>query len=190
MNLRLYRDVRRNQLNPETDEQLVHAILSGDLDRFGVIVSRHDALVRQCVARRISDHEAMEEAVQETWCQSFRRLGDLVQPQKLAGWLRKIATNCALEQGRKQKAILSLPLTSEVPAVKAAEDAGWIWELIDTMPHDQAIVLKRHYLDGQSYDEIARTLELKRSTVRGRIYSARQELKRRIGDQPWQFQPK
>ncbi|MFT7620415.1 MAG: DNA-directed RNA polymerase specialized sigma24 family protein [Planctomycetota bacterium] len=181
MNLRLYRGVRNTHLPNESDEQLIHAILSGDLDRLSVLVSRHDALMRQWFARCMSHHALVEEAVQETWCHSFWRLQDLVNPQKLAAWLRRIATYCALEQGRKKRAIMSRSQAPEIPAPLEQTDVGWIWDLVDAMPADLAIMLVRHYRVDQSYDEIA---ALKHSTVRGRIYSARLELRRRLGDKP------
>ncbi len=93
--------MKGNQHNVEPDEDLAAAILGGNHESFRVLVIRHDALVRRVVGRCVADPMIVEDAIQETWCQSFKNLRDLVNPASLPAWLTKIATRCAWEQQRK-----------------------------------------------------------------------------------------
>jgi RNA polymerase sigma-70 factor (ECF subfamily) len=159
---------------------LVQAVLAGDHECFGAIIVRHDVMVRRAVRRSVQSHFDLEEAVQETWCLSFKRLSDLVQPSRLAGWLAAIAVNCGREQRRRIDRLVDPLPAVELQTPVSENDQEWLWDLVRSMPEKFSQVLSLHYRDGATYDEIALTLGLPRSTVRGRIYHARRDLRRRI----------
>lgn len=165
----------------ESDEALIRAIQSGDSESFGVLVNRHDSVVRRTVRRSVTDPTNLEDAVQETWFQAYRKVGDLVSPSKVKSWLVSIARHCAQDQWRRGSLRATKPLEADPAVGEGAGTDDWLWQLVERLPVSFAEVLLLHYRDGRSYDDIAGRLGIPPSTVRGRIYAARQELKNRLG---------
>ena len=64
----------------------------------------------------------------------------------------------------------------------AAQDrpAPWVWELVAEMEPAFREVLEARYRDHRSYREIAASLGVSSSTVRGRLFMARNALRARI----------
>lgn len=176
-------DSRTNLANDSaSDFNLVQAILAGHLDRFALLVGRHDANVRHVVASLLKDSSRREDAVQETWLQVYRKLGDLVDPCKLKPWLRRIARHCALEQLKRVNSHRLEPL-GHLDAVSPAKPTPWLWQIVATLPEPSASLLDDHYRLGHSYAEIAAATGQSLSTIRGRIYEARKLLRDRLKDE-------
>ena len=74
-------------MSSHADSALVHAVLAGEVPRFGELVARYDTKVRAVVGRLLADPEAREDAVQETFYRAFRHLGDLDRPERFGAWL-------------------------------------------------------------------------------------------------------
>lgn len=172
-------------MSSHADSALVHAVLAGEVPRFGELVARYDAKVRAVVGRLLADPEAREDAVQETFYRAFRHLGDLDRPERFGAWLVGIARNAAAEQGRRaarREALVLARLEGVERAARGGAPLAWIWEEVGRLAPDQAQVLRLRYAEGSSYGEIARRLGLPESTVRGRIYLARRALRRRLAE--------
>jgi DNA-directed RNA polymerase specialized sigma24 family protein len=65
----------------------------------------------------------------------------------------------------------------------AATDPHWIWEEVARLDTPLAEVLRLRYAEGRSYAEIAARLRVPLSTIRGRIYTARCALRRRLEEE-------
>ena len=122
--------------------------------------------------------DAREEIRQETFFLAFQRLHQLRKPEKLEPWLVRIARNCVADHERRaiRRRAASLP----ADLADAPTRGGWIWEEVALLPGSLAEVLRRRYLEGRTYREIARLLDVPVSTVRGRIHLARRALRRRL----------
>ena len=82
------------------DTTLVRAILAGEVSRFRELVTRYDQRVRLAVARRLEDSAAREDAVQETFYKAFKNLDRLSRPERIEGWLVRIARTVAADHRR------------------------------------------------------------------------------------------
>ena len=156
----------------------VAAVLAGDAARFGDIVRAFDGLVRRTVARSLRDAHAAEDVVQEVWLRVYRQLATLVDPRAPAPWIGRIARNCALDHRRASQRQPRPGLTAEDLVEDPRPD--WVWELVDALPRAQRELLHWCYRDAASYAEIGERLGVPASTVRGRLYEARLELRRSI----------
>lgn len=148
--------------------------------RFDEIVKRFDRPVRALVGKGVRDPQRRDEIVQQTFCLAFRRLGTLAAPERLRAWLFAIARNCVADERRRRARRNVLPLRDR-PAPEAPP--GWIWEEVATLPAALAQVLRLRYREGLRLDEIAARLDVPASTVRGRIYTARRTLRRRLKEE-------
>ena len=90
----------------EIDEkQLVRAYQAGDERAFDTIVrTQYNALYAHAV-RRLTDHAAAEDAVQDTLLRAYRALPNLDGDLALRAWLHRILTNVCVDAWRKRRPI-------------------------------------------------------------------------------------
>jgi RNA polymerase sigma-70 factor (ECF subfamily) len=166
-----------------SDLELVQAILSGNTALFADVVRRYDRRVRHVVERGVRDPDSREELVQRTFYQAFRKLPALADPRKLEAWLLRIARNGVAEFHRQQRT-RPQPLTDRgaLDGSMPPTTSSWVWEEVRRLSPCSRDALELRYRQGSSYAEIARRLNVPLSTVRGRIYQARRELRKRLAD--------
>jgi DNA-directed RNA polymerase specialized sigma24 family protein len=84
-----------------SDATLVAACLSGERGAFVEIVQRHQALVCAVAYQGTGDFGASEDVAQDTFVTAWKKLRGLREPDKLRGWLTRIASTLAVEWLRK-----------------------------------------------------------------------------------------
>src|SRR5665213_459384 len=161
------------------------------------MVRRHaEGLFAMAYSLLGSAHDA-EDAVQETLITAMNRIGTFEGRSTLGTWLRGILVFKADKVRRSRKVRSALPLqdydgasggradsrlTSRSP-VAAIDSAADLNVMLQTLSpeHRQIIVLRE--LQQLSYEEISKMLKIPVGTVESRLYRARQELKKRFGDE-------
>src|SRR3954449_7754168 len=88
----------------EIDEKLlVRAYQAGDERAFDTIVrTQYNALYAHAL-RRLSHHEAAEDAVQDTLLRAYRALPNLDGDLALRAWLHRILTNVCHDESNRRK---------------------------------------------------------------------------------------
>jgi RNA polymerase sigma-70 factor (ECF subfamily) len=160
-----------------------------------------DSLYRTGLRMTRSREEA-EDLVQETYMKAFRSFRTFQPDTNIRAWLFKIMTNSYINRYRKQsaeptkarfqdvKAFLSSAEAAETTA--AAEDMqdfdlderldGEVKQALEELPEEFRIVVVMALVEGLSYKEIARTLDIPIGTVMSRLYRGRHALKQRLAD--------
>ncbi len=173
-----------------SDEDLVRAALSGDREGFGELVRRYE---RQAFASALSflghEDDAMD-VVQDAFLTAYCRLGQLRQPCRFAGWLREIVRSLCLQHRRRQargpalihtasRQLDNTPADPQQVDPTAAERPD-IWNAVAGLPqiYREAVLLRCE--GGLSYKEVASTLGLPVSTVKGRLQQGHLKLRRRL----------
>ncbi len=153
-------------------------------EQFAEFVREHDAHIRAVVRACSSSGDSEDDVVQETFCQAFANLDQLADPSKIRPWLAAIARNRLREHQLRNAA--RQRREEQVGQVRQSHSSPthqtWVWAEVAQLQHDHATVLRCRYLLSMSYDEIALRLEVPVSTIRGRIYQARQALRKRLTD--------
>lgn len=165
------------------DALLVAEILDGSVHRYTEVVRRYDREVRSVLRRGARDPGEVEELVQETFYLAFRDLANLRSPAELRAWILTIARRRLADRRRRPKIrLVSLHAdrdlsTDSVPDPKQHE---WLWDEVAALPDEQAQVLRLHYSQDLSYQQVAAALGVPVSTIRGRLYEARRALRQRL----------
>ena len=112
-------------------------------------------------------------------------------PEVFGAWLRGIARNKfrnALRTGkRRERRVISVAASvleatpNQLPA-PVDERLERLRDAIDDLPEKLKQVVLMHYLEVTSVKEVAAMLSLPPKTVEGRLYQARRELKRMLGE--------
>ncbi len=85
----------------KSDEQLVMAVLGGDVTAYGVIVERYWKMAVALALSKINDATEAEDIAQESFIKAYWQLNKLKYPDRFAGWLSKIVTRMCIDYIRK-----------------------------------------------------------------------------------------
>ena len=128
-----------------------------------------------------------EELVQEVMIKVWQK-ASAYNPQKAAAstWIYTIARNSRTDMFRRLQKF-DTPLnaediweedTGDAPfiAVQERRNAQQVKELLKTLPHEQAQILAKVYMEGKSHSEVAQELDIPLGTVKSRVRLAMQKL--------------
>jgi RNA polymerase sigma-70 factor (ECF subfamily) len=129
------------------------------------------------VALRILGHRGdAEEATQEAFVRIWQKAGRFQSGRGSGpGWIVAIARNAAIDRLRMRKAPtrdiadmvdLADPGPSPEASAAAAQDRRRIEGCLGQLPEDRARAVRGAYLEGHTYEELARSLGIPLNTVR------------------------
>jgi RNA polymerase sigma factor (sigma-70 family) len=169
------------------DEALVRRAQAGDVAAFALLVERHEGALTSFCRRLMAQPAEAHDLAQETLLRALQSIGRLDDPARFGAWLLAIAANLARwwwrERSRRPLSLDQLPATGcvSVPAphdvLEAAERAHHLITAIGALPAPLRRVLVQHYVEGHSYAEIAASLAVPISTVKGRLFKSRSRLR-------------
>lgn len=141
------------------------------------------------VAKRLTGQEhTAEDLVQETMLRAYNFWGQFQQEshdvnRDVRAWLRRILSNIFYSQySREQKKSKSFDVyrnqidMSEV-VEDESEDVDKVREVVANLKPMYREIIERHYMQGQSYQELADGLGIKFTQVQKRLWRARQIMK-------------
>jgi RNA polymerase sigma-70 factor (ECF subfamily) len=157
-----------------------------------IVVSAGPTLLR--IARRfVRDEASAEDVVAETYLRAWQKRGQLRERRKVLPWLKRICRNCALDVQRRRAGdpIAAGPdLIDGVTDERPPSPAGARQDLLDRLPDSLKSIARLRFVDGMGHSQIAQIERLSTSTVRGRIYMAREVLRKEIEMTAEQAEPK
>jgi RNA polymerase sigma-70 factor (ECF subfamily) len=165
-----------------TDETpLIRAAQRGDLAAFGMLVERHHANVRACLAVRMNSVHDAEDLAQEAFLIAFRKLPGIDPTMSLGPWLRGIAMNLLANYRRKFRATpiganeeLQTLIDSRIePSEHESERMSALRECLETLDGPSRALVSARYADGATLDELASQTKRKTSAVSMQLHRLR-----------------
>ncbi|MFE3054475.1 RNA polymerase sigma factor [Nocardia sp. NPDC059239] len=157
---------------------LVRSAQTGDAMAMHELLHRLEPMVGAwCGPIALSD---AADAAQETLTIVFRKLGGLSDPERLHGWVRRIAIRSAVRIARARSAAEPAPADwlEQVPARDDPELRTDVLSVLRRLVPEQRAVLVLRHIEGLSDREIAAALGIAESTVRSRLFRARRHFRR------------
>ncbi|MBS4008287.1 MAG: sigma-70 family RNA polymerase sigma factor [Clostridium sp.] len=182
----------------ETDEKVLISLCKrGDLSAYDRLMQRYEKRVYALCFRMAGNQDDAADLAQEAFLKAFRALPSFNGQAQFSTWLYRIVTNTCLDERRRQarrpqlfsldkplntedgQLALTLPAEASDPLATALsqETEIEIRTLLSMLPAEQRIVLVLRDMEGYSYDEIARMLNLNGGTVKSRLNRARRKLR-------------
>ncbi|MBK6940418.1 MAG: sigma-70 family RNA polymerase sigma factor [Planctomycetes bacterium] len=160
----------------------VRSVLVGDVAAFGLVVERNHASVLRVLTGILGDRHLAEDVAQEVWLLVYRKLDGFQFRSRFSTWLYRVAVREANSAKNRMRRFLARHSIStervdrahDEPAVDTSgrEDVlralAWL-----SVPERTAFTL---FVEGLSYEEIARALGWPEGTVATRIKRAREKL--------------
>lgn len=143
------------------------------------------------MARRLTENnEDARDLLQDTFLKALEHAETFRGEASLKTWLSKILFNTFLTQKRKKKEHVSMALDT-LPApeqsanpekVVVKRELAWCIRqtLSQHLPKRYRAVLVMRDINGQSYNEIAETLEVSLATVKSLVYRSRRAFRRHL----------
>jgi RNA polymerase sigma-70 factor (ECF subfamily) len=167
---------------------------AGHLDAaaLAALVDLHAGTLYRVAYSVVRHAEDAEDVVQETYMRVLRHAGKLQEIRDARVWLIRIAWNLSLDRKRRRKTFTleddatlfmqQLP-SHDLPADKAlaaAQGHARLLRMMDSLPAKERQVLLLSAMQELSTVEIAEVLKTTESTVRSRLFRARQRMRERL----------
>ncbi|WP_125609677.1 RNA polymerase sigma factor SigE [Specibacter cremeus] len=152
------------------------------------VVRNHSAQIFRLAYRLTGNKYDAEDLTQEVFVRVFKSLAKF-KPGTLDGWLHRITTNLFLDQARRRQRIRFDALAEDAESRLPGSDPGPersfehnnldldVQAALDALPPDFRAAVVLCDMEGLSYDEVARALDIKLGTVRSRIHRGRAMLR-------------
>ena len=184
------------------DATYIEKLKAGDADAFDRLVTRYSNDIFSLLLRLTGNHEEACDLVQDTFLRALKAVGGFRGESDLKTWLYRIAINESRnrfrwwQRRRRDKTvsidenlgnsessdqdILAAPCPSPEDDALRREREVIMQRALCDLPsiYREPVVL--FDIEGLSYDEICKALELNPGTLKSRLARGRQELKKRL----------
>lgn len=166
-------------------EYTFHQAQNGNLDAYGAIIRRFQAMAIGYAYAILGDYHLAEDAVQEAFLDAYQNLYKVYAITAFPSWLRKVVfKHCdRLTRSKRVETVdltevdnLASALQNPVDVAEKQELVAGVRSAINMLSHHERDVIVLFYLFNYSQSEIAEFLDVQVSTVKNRLYSARNHL--------------
>lgn len=190
-----YLDIPKEDGGDTREDELLLALSAHDPSAFETIVDRYEQPFLRKAESILRNKAAAQDAVQDAFTKIYV-YGHKYKVQEGAtfkSWAYKILLNTCLTSYQKLKKDkqysleFSPELESMIPdkeAMRLQEDAydmDYLLSLLSRLPAGLARVLRLHFLEGKSQEDVAKMESVSPGALRVRIHRAKKELKK-LGD--------
>jgi RNA polymerase sigma factor (sigma-70 family) len=169
--------------------EIVAAAQQGNKQAFDQLVIRFQDMAYASAYAILGDPQLAQDAAQEAFIDAYQNLAHLRQPAAFPGWFRRIVLGRSHRQIRA-KAPPHLPWEDTLDEHIGFGDPAELWQQVEVTQSVQdaitalspnlRLAIALYYIEGYSQKEIADYLETPVSTVKKRLFDARQQLKQRM----------
>jgi RNA polymerase sigma-70 factor (ECF subfamily) len=175
----------------EQDKDIIQ-LLKTDVNRgFRIIVESYSRRLYWHIRRLVILHEDADDALQNTFINAWRNIGEFRNESALYTWLYAIATNEALTliNRRNRNSTVSLDDIRSLLA-NSAEGSTWfdgdeaqikLQNAILRLPEKQRIVFNLRYYDEMPYEEMSKVLKTSEGALKASYHHAVKKIEQILG---------
>jgi RNA polymerase sigma-70 factor (ECF subfamily) len=177
-------------MEPTDAELVVRIVAGGDAAAFGVLVTRHQARVRNWLRQLTRDAARADDLAQDTFLRAWERIGSLRDPTKFSSWLMSIAYTGFLQEHRKRagEGRLHAAFAREPSATEQSEPSGAevdVAKLLTVLSDEERAAMTLCYAHGMSHNEVADVTGWPLGTVKSHVARGKAKIRQRfrLGDE-------
>lgn len=164
-------------------DDILKKCLKGDPRAQTKLVSYYAKKLMPVCRRYTSDYHMAEDALQETFINTFRYLDKFAGKGSFDAWIRRIAVNCSLTLIKRESFVYKeieqstdylLPQVD--PTIIDTLNNEELLRTIKQLPHHYYLVFNLYIIEGYDHKEIGKILGIGESTSRSNLSRARQKL--------------
>jgi len=181
------------------DLEWVQRSQDGDQEAFSELVRKYQKRVYYLAYGMLGNREDALDIAQEAFLKAFRSLKGFQGGGGFYTWLYRIAYNLSIDFMRKEwrkknleyrdnqdlteeeDPVIRVPSSSHPGQEMAQKELNRvIMDAIQSLPEEHRSVILLREMEGLSYEDIAKTLRIRKGTVMSRLHYARQELQKNL----------
>ncbi len=176
-----------------TDQDIeIFQLLKNDVNRaFKVLVEKYSSRLYWHIRRLVILHEDADDALQNTFINAWKNIGEFRSQSSLYTWLYAIATNEALLMINKRKRNETVAF-EDVKSILANSAEGDTWfdgdeaqiklqNAILQLPEKQRIVFNLKYFNDITYEEMSRVLNTSEGALKASFHHAVKKIEKYLG---------
>ncbi len=170
--------------------RLVLQSQAGSREAFGALVKQFEPTVFAIVMARLRHRSEAREVTQDVFVQALRKLSQLREPERFAGWLRQIAVRMSINRAvrRPQETSYSpetfntLKTEPRTPLddLLRMERSRHVWGGLSRLRDLDRRTLIAFYVEGQSLKQMSDRFESPIGTIKRRLHTARNRLRKEL----------
>lgn len=161
---------------------------SGHLESLDRVLRAIQLPLQRHVRMLVNDVDLADDVLQDVLWTIARRLPQLRDPRWFRPWAYRIATRAALRRTRAERRWREALRDEELSLLEAphedlsfdAETFHTIVEQVDSLSPASSVVMRLHYVEEMTHQEIAEALEIAVGTVKSRLVYGLSTLRRRL----------
>lgn len=170
----------------DLDPGLLARFVAGDESAFEALYRRFYREVYGWIVRIVRDQAAAEDVLADTFWRAYRSRARFDPARSFGAWLRKIATNAALDELQRLRRVSQQSsdideLQSKGSAVHDTELREAVRFAFRRLPPRLYVVAVLALVEERPHAEIARELGLPLGTVKSRVHRATNALRAELG---------
>ncbi len=177
--------------NNKLDTDILQLFKSDINKAFRLLVERYSPKLYWHIRHLVILHEDANDALQNTFINAWKNIGDFRSESSLYTWLYAIATNeaLALINKRKRTATVSLDDVSSILA-DSAEGSTWfdgneaqikLQNAILQLPEKQRVVFNLKYYDEMTYEDMSKVLNTSEGALKASFHHAVKKIEKILG---------
>ena len=173
-------------MHKDKDAALVKSCQLGDRRAMSQLVSKYERPVFNAAYRILGNMDDAADATQTVFLKVFEHIADYDQKFRFFSWVYRIAINESLNQVKKRRSQKSLddsqasPWQGPAEKFDTAELCKKVQGALMLLSEDYRTVVVLKHMSGCSYQQISEILQIPEKTVKSRLYSARQMMKKTL----------
>lgn len=170
----------------EQDERLQIQAAQHDPSRFAELYENNFHRVYAFILRRVCDRDVAQDLTAETFHQALAKLSHFQdRGAPFIAWLLRIAANAIADRwhhiGKREVPADFLAETLEGPAYDdEIERRALLFQLVESLPTDQQLVVHRRFVEQRSIREIAHELGRSEGAIKQLQFRALESLRARV----------
>ncbi|MEJ2045072.1 MAG: RNA polymerase sigma factor RpoE [Reinekea sp.] len=182
----------------DADLILVRKAQKGDPRAFDLLVLKYQHKVASVVSKLVSEHDAVEDIVQESFIKAYRAISGFRGDAQFFTWIYRIATNTAknhLEsmgrkpsyRGQNLDDVTQIDMTEKLHdqdspdgLLARSQLEQHLQKVLAALPEDLRVALTLREFEGMSYQDISEIMSTPIGTVRSRIFRAREAVEQEL----------
>ena len=180
---------RRSRSQPSQSD-LIRAIAQGDKHAMQALFAQHRLRVYRFALRLIDDKDAAEDLVSEVFLEVWRHAGRFEGRCRVSTWLLAITRNRALSMLRRRQierldcdeaAVIPDHADDPETAIQKQQQSAILAHCLTRLSAEHREVIDLVYYHGRSIDEVAAIIRVPPSTVKTRMFYARNRIAQLLG---------
>ncbi len=164
--------------------ELLQRFAAGELDAFESLFRQYQREVYRWVMRIVRDPAVAEDLTVEAFWRAHKAHARFDPEANFAAWLRRIATNLALDHLRKRRPYVALPegLAAEQKADSAVQQQTRVAlrKAFAELPPRLRVVAQLGLVEDETYPEIADALGISAGAAKTRMFRAVRVLRKKL----------